>query len=88
MTKLGEYLIRTGRITREQLDEGLSKQKVNKNLLLGEILVSLGHIQGDHLFEYIKEFVDSEEMIPDHIRNWISQAEIDALMKQYNKKHP
>jgi len=51
---LGEILIESGEITKEQLLEALQFQKENGGLL-GEILVGLGYINDEKLKEHLKE---------------------------------
>ena len=86
--KIGEFLIKNGYIKREEMERALEKQKNEPNHLMGEILVSMGAIDPGSLFNYILAFVKSEGKIPDRIRVWISQEEIDKLMEEYNKTHP
>jgi len=86
--KIGEFLVKNGHIKREQMEKALEKQKTDPNHLLGEILVSMGAIDPGSLFNLILEFVKKEGQIPDTVRVWISQEEIDKLMDEYKKAHP
>ncbi|MDH5654432.1 MAG: hypothetical protein OEZ34_00870 [Spirochaetia bacterium] len=85
--KIGEYLIQKGQIKREDMEKALEKQKEDPNHLLGEILVSMGAIDTHDLFSHILSFVKSEGTIPDRIRVWISQDEIDRLIQEYEKSN-
>jgi len=53
---LGEYLVRTGVITPEQLQAGLEQQS-RTGCLLGEALVSLGFLTKETLFVQLAEFL-------------------------------
>ncbi len=52
--KIGEILIRQSVITKEELEQGLSKQKLDPNLLIGEILVRNNFISLSQLKFYLK----------------------------------
>jgi len=84
--KLGEFLIQRGYITDDQLQIALKKQKQLTNVLIGEILVAIGAFDSRKLFQYIKEYVESLDDIPDHIQVWISQREINHLVDDFEKK--
>lgn len=51
--KIGEFLIYTGKITEEQLNEGLEKQKVT-NKKIGETLVDLGYVSQKDIDEILE----------------------------------
>lgn len=51
--KIGEFLIYTGKITKEQLEEGLEKQKLT-NKKIGETLVDLGYVSQKDIDEILE----------------------------------
>src|SRR3712207_1933538 len=59
--RLGDLLVRSGRITAEQLHEAVDRQGGEREQKLGEILVQLGAISRDELQRYIR--VQIEEAV-------------------------
>ncbi len=59
--RLGDILLRGGRITAEQLQQAIDKQGGERDQKLGEILVQLGAISRDELQRYIR--VQIEEAV-------------------------
>ena len=83
--KLGEILVRQGRITQQQLSEGLSHQK-NTRKKIGETLISLGYATEERIYaalaeQWQMEFVGAEQ---------IMQADRDVLQyvpEAFAKEH-
>lgn len=75
---LGELLVETGSITREQLEEALKEQQHTTGKTLGEILLSLGYISEKQLMRALEyrlktPFYDLSEMeIPPEMAQYIS----------------
>jgi type IV pilus assembly protein PilB len=68
-SRLGELLIASGAIGRDQLDSALSKQKVQK-LPLGQVLVKLGYVTDDTMRLALSSqlgvpFIDLDKVIID-----------------------
>lgn len=83
--KIGEFLIKHGHISRDQMEEALKKQEQTPDLLLGEILFSMKAIDNVDLIKSIMKYVLSEGAIPERIHVWISQEEIDELIREFEK---
>jgi type IV pilus assembly protein PilB len=65
--KLGEILVRHGHVTRQQLDEGLTKQK-EKRKKIGETLVALGYTTEEKIYSALGEqwgidFISAEKIL-------------------------
>lgn len=81
--KIGQFLIQSGHITGAQLDEALRTQENEKpHRLLGEILVSAGYLDKRALFHQLMAFVRERSEETAALHEWISQAEIDALLAE------
>jgi tetratricopeptide (TPR) repeat protein len=52
--RIGDVLLRSGTITREQLDQALAMQRMARGRRLGEILVSLGHLGQEELVRVLR----------------------------------
>ncbi|HET8648755.1 MAG TPA: DUF4388 domain-containing protein [Gemmatimonadales bacterium] len=52
--RLGDMLVRSGRITAEQLDEAIARQEADRDQRLGEILVAAGAITRQELEDYMR----------------------------------
>jgi tetratricopeptide (TPR) repeat protein len=59
--RLGDILLKGGRITGEQLESGIERQSQQRDLRLGEILVTQGSISRDDLEHYMR--VQIEEAV-------------------------
>ncbi|MCP4132812.1 MAG: hypothetical protein GY754_17735 [bacterium] len=57
--KIGELLVRSGRITKVQLDKALEHQG-KEGGLLGKVLVDLGYIQNDNLMKVLSKQRESK----------------------------
>ena len=52
--KIGEFLVRIGVITQQQVQEVVDMQKAGDSRLFGEIAVELGYINDEVLQKYIE----------------------------------
>jgi len=76
----GEILVEAGKITKEQVEEGLKLQKYNPQRKLGEILVTLNYIKYEDIVETLKLQYKLNGKIPPGIEKWLSQEEIDRII--------
>jgi hypothetical protein len=51
--RIGEFLVRIGVITQEQLRKVLKKQEQNPDKLFGEIAIEMGFIDDDAITKYL-----------------------------------
>lgn len=77
----GEILIQEGKINKEQLNKGLNLQKDNSDRKLGEILVTLNFIKYDDIIDTVKKQYKLNGATPSDIDKWLSQSEVDAIIK-------
>ena len=52
--RIGEFMVRIGAITPEQVEEVLKLQKREPNRLFGEIAIDLGYVNNEALHRYIE----------------------------------
>jgi len=78
----GEILIEEGKITDEQLKEGLKLQKDNPDRKLGEILVTLNYIKYEDITEALKKQYEHNGKTPPDVEKWLSQEEVDKIISQ------
>jgi len=52
--RIGEFLLRIGAITEEQLQEVLEKQKAEPHERFGEIAISLGYINDEAIDRFLE----------------------------------
>ncbi len=52
--RLGEFLVRIGAITKEQVEEVLETQKKEPDRLFGEIAIDLGYINNEAVDKYLE----------------------------------
>jgi type IV pilus assembly protein PilB len=97
--RLGELLIEAGSISRKQLNHSLREQKVSKEKL-GQILVKLGYITEEVLFEFLcnqlgtsgiklyKEVIDERavEMIPRNVAEKYKVVPVGFKLEEGTKK--
>jgi type IV pilus assembly protein PilB len=76
----GEILVEAGKITKEQVEEGLKLQKYNPQRKLGEILVTLNYIKYEDIVETLKFQYKLNGKTPPGIEKWLSQEEIDRII--------
>lgn len=58
---LGKMLVEGGYINNYQLSEALIKQKTNPNMKLGDILIQLGYLTKEILYEILKKQTETAE---------------------------
>lgn len=58
---LGKMLVEGGYINNYQLSEALIKQKANPNMKLGDILIQLGYLTKEILYEILKKQTETAE---------------------------
>ena len=86
--KIGEFLIEKDIIDKSQLSEALDLQQHNKERLLGEILVTMGHISKEKLIMSLEMYMvmtDSENIA---VNEWLDQDEIDIIIKKLESSMP
>ncbi|MBN1899617.1 MAG: hypothetical protein JW827_12650 [Spirochaetes bacterium] len=81
----GEILVEKGKITQEQLDEGLQLQRDNPERKLGEILVTLNHLKYEDISSVLKEQYKEKGKTPPEVEKWLSQEEIDRIISEAKK---
>ncbi|MGR3219161.1 MAG: hypothetical protein ACUZ8H_04990 [Candidatus Anammoxibacter sp.] len=85
--KIGEYFILKNYITLNMLNEALKKQRNDKCLRLGEILVKMEAFSEEELKEYVNDFVENvTEANPDDADEWLTQDQVDELFGKYSNK--
>ena len=84
--KIGDFFVKNGLITEEQLIEALDLQKDNKDRLIGEILVTLGFVSKEKLVMSIEMFLISTDRAVKYADEWLDQDEIDMLLEKLNEK--
>ncbi len=78
--RIGQFLIENEIINEEQLNEALELQKDNPERLVGEVLVTLGTITKETLIMSLEMFMIVNDVLPDHVDEWLDQEEIDLLL--------
>ncbi|MBN1697482.1 MAG: hypothetical protein JW881_08215 [Spirochaetales bacterium] len=53
--RIGDFLVRIGALTSEQVDEILKQQKKEPDKIFGVIAIELGYINDDALRAYVEE---------------------------------
>lgn len=53
--RLGDVLIKTGKLNQEQLDDAIKKQKSIKTKRLGEVLVDLGYVKEEDIMKVLEK---------------------------------
>ncbi|MBN2161252.1 MAG: hypothetical protein JW807_17825 [Spirochaetes bacterium] len=84
--RVGEFLIENQIISRAQLEEALLLQKDNKNILIGEILVTLGALSKEELVMSLEMYLMETEVNPTHVDEWLDQDEVDLIMEKLKNK--
>ena len=80
--KIGEFFLENSIINQSQLDEALELQKFNKERLVGEILVTMGHISKEKLIMSLEMFIMTTGSDKISINEWLDQDEIDIIIKK------
>ncbi len=82
---IGEFLIETGKVTREQVNEALERQKVEKKKRLGEILVDMEYLNEKDLLKAFSDMSGYEIVNLDEIlipREALGQIADVSLLKR------
>ena len=82
INKLGEFLIESKIISKDQLMEALALQKDNPERLLGHILVTLGTVTKEQLIMAFEMYLVTTGLTATHADEWLDQDEIDAIMNK------
>jgi len=80
--KVGEFLVESGLITREQLMESLELQKDNPERMIGEILVTQGILSKEELIMALEAYLMTTDASEIHVDEWLDQEEIDMLIEK------
>ncbi|MBP7582929.1 MAG: hypothetical protein KBA61_02765 [Spirochaetes bacterium] len=86
MLRVGEFLVKSGIITREQLDESLVMQRDNPERLIGEILVTQGALGKEDLIMAMEAYIMTTNPGEIHVDQWLDQEEIDMLMEKMKEQ--
>jgi len=82
--KIGEYLVKEGHITGYILEEALTIQRQNENMLLGEIIVKMKELSKDDLEKHIEAYlIMCRESVINETSQWLGQDEVDDLSTQF-----
>ncbi|MFH0976694.1 MAG: hypothetical protein V1874_13000 [Spirochaetota bacterium] len=85
-TKIGDFLVESGLITKEQRQAALDLQKDNKERLIGEILVTQGVLSKEDLVMALEMYMVTYDVVPNHVDEWLDQDEIDLLIERMKEK--
>jgi hypothetical protein len=80
--KIGEFFIDNSIVDKSQLNEALELQTFNKERLLGEILVTMGHISKEKLIMSLEMYMMTTDSDKIGINEWLDQDEIDIIIKK------
>ncbi len=82
--KIGEYLVKEGYITEYILEEALTIQRQNENMLLGEIIVKMKVLSREDLEKHIEAYLNMyRESVLNETSQWLGQDEVDDLSTQF-----
>jgi|GEM_PF-1130061 hypothetical protein len=82
--KIGEYLVKEGHITEYILEEALTIQRQNENMLLGEIIVKMKELSREDLEKHIEAYlIMCRESVLNETSQWLGQDEVDDLSTQF-----
>jgi hypothetical protein len=85
--KIGEYLVKEGHITEYILEEALTIQRQNENMLLGEIIVKMKELSRGDLEKHIEAYlIMCRESVLNETSQWLGQDEVDDLSTQFFEK--
>ncbi len=84
--RVGEFLVDNKIITQAQLREALDLQKDNKGRLIGEILVTLGHLSKEELVMALEMYIVDSDVNPSHVDEWLDQDEVDMIIERMKEK--
>ena len=80
--KIGEFFLENSIIDQSQLKEALELQTFNKERLLGEILVTMGHISKEKLIMSLEMYILTTDSDKVGINEWLDQDEIDIIINK------
>ena len=83
--KIGEFLVEKNYISKESLDSALILQKDNRNILIGDILITQGIFSKNELLKYVEQYIIETGTVPSRENEWLNQDEIDELVEKYKK---
>jgi hypothetical protein len=82
--KIGEYLVKEGHITEYILEEALTIQRQNEDMLLGEIIVKMKELSREDLEKHIEAYlIMCRESVLNETSQWLGQDEVDDLSTQF-----
>ena len=82
--KIGEYLVKEGHITEYILEEALTIQRQNEDMLLGEIIVKMKELSREDLEKHIEAYlIMCRESVLNENSQWLGQDEVDDLSTQF-----
>ena len=82
--KIGEYLVKEGHITEYILEEALTIQRQNENMLLGEIIVKMKELSREDLEKHIEAYlIMCRESVLNETSEWLGQDEVDDLSSEF-----
>ena len=81
VSKIGEFLIESNIITKDQLKEALVMQRDNPELLIGHILVTMGVVTKEQMIMAFEMFIVTTGLTATRADEWLDQEEIDAIIQ-------
>jgi len=84
--RVGEFLVENKIITKAQLDDALDMQRYNKERLVGEILVTQGVLNREHLVMALEMYLMMNDLHPEHVDEWLDQEEVDMIIDRMKQK--
>jgi hypothetical protein len=84
--RVGEFLVENNIITKAQLDDALDMQRYNKERLIGEILVTQGVLNREHLVMALEMYLMMTDLHPEHVDEWLDQEEVDMIIERLKQK--
>ena len=80
--RIGDFFVENSIINQSQLNEALELQAFNKERLIGEILVTVGHISKEKLIMSLESYMMTTDLEKIGINEWLDQDEIDMIIKK------
>lgn len=84
--KVGEFFVEKKIITNKQLNDALEMQKDNRDMRLGQILVTQGVLSKGDLIMALEMFLVVTDSTVDIIDEWLEQDEIDMLIEKFKEE--
>lgn len=85
--KIGEFLVKSGIVSKKQLRSALKLQKDNRERLVGEILVTIGVLTKEDLIMAMEMYLMTTGVQPKHVDEWLDQDEVDMLLEKMKNKN-